>query len=205
MGSPLVNLNQKQHSVLVGSLLGDGTLWQGKAAQNVNFKVEHGLAQRKYVFFKYKIFKEFVGTSPKLSFRYDFLGKRYPKSWWFRTFRHPVFMPYFCSFYKSGTRSVPKNIETLLDPLGLAIWIMDDGSSNNHRTALYLNSHGFELEEQLGLCKALRRKFFLSARVHKDGNKHRIYIPVEDTGRLFNLVADYLLPEFLYKFPEVTP
>ncbi len=206
MGSPGGNLNQKQHSILIGSLLGDGTLWLGKGATNVNFKIEHGLAQKNYVFFKYKIFKEFVGTPPKLSFRYNVIfNKRYPKSWWFRTLRNSLFNSYFYSFYKDGKKIVPNEIKSLLTPLGLAVWIMDDGSSNNKRTALYLNSHGFEIKDQLKLCEALKRRFALDVRLHKDGDKRRIYIPVKDTRSLFKIVVPYLLPEFFYKFPAVTP
>ena len=205
VGSPLVNLSSRQHSILVGSLLGDGTLRLGKGAANVNFKIEHGLMQKNYVFFKYSIFKEFVGTPPKLSFRYDDAGKQYQKSWWFRTFRNHMLNPYFSWFYKNRTKVVPDKIESLLDPLGLAVWIMDDGSSNNKRTSLYLNTHGFKMRDQLNLCRTLKKKFLLSARVHKDGNKHRIYIPVKDTKLLFKIVAPCLLPEFFYKFPEVTP
>lgn len=205
MGSPSANLNKKQHSILVGSLLGDGTLRMGKDAINVNFKVEHGLAQKDYVFFKYKAFEEFVGTPPKLSFRIDGIGNRYPKSWWFRTLRWLMFKPYFLSFYKNGRKRVPDEIESRLDPLGLTVWIMDDGSSNNKRTALYLNTHGFKVKDQLKLCGVLKRKFSLSARIHKDGKRHRIYIPVKDTRLLFKIAIPYLLPEFRYKFPEVTP
>jgi hypothetical protein len=38
-------LNLKQKALIIGSLLGDGTMRLGKGARNVNFKVEHGLMQ----------------------------------------------------------------------------------------------------------------------------------------------------------------
>ncbi len=38
-------LTQEQQSVLIGSILGDGTLRLGQRAINANFKVEHGLKQ----------------------------------------------------------------------------------------------------------------------------------------------------------------
>lgn len=205
VGSLSVNLSPRQKSILIGSLLGDGTLRRGENATNVNFKVEHGLAQKNYVFFKYRFFKEFVGTPPKLSFRHDSFGSRYPKSWWFRTFRCSTLNPYFRLFYEDGKKVIPEKVESLVEPLGLAIWAMDDGSSNNKRTAFYFNTHSFKIEDQLKLCGVLKKKFSLNARIHKDGDKHRVYIPVEDTRVLFDIVAPYLLPEFFYKFPEMTP
>ena len=76
-----LKLSQTQISVLIGSILGDGTMRVGKKAQNANFKVEQGLKQKDYVFWKYKVFKEWVTTPPKLSIRYDENRMPYPKSW----------------------------------------------------------------------------------------------------------------------------
>lgn len=38
-----LSFNRTQISVLIGSLLGDGTMRIGKKAQNANFKIEQGL------------------------------------------------------------------------------------------------------------------------------------------------------------------
>ncbi|MDP3800236.1 MAG: hypothetical protein Q8Q90_02315, partial [bacterium] len=122
-----LRLNLKQRELIIGSLLGDGTMRLGKNARNVNFKVEHGLVQKEYVQWKYQILKPFVFTEPKLSHRYDSNGKKYEKSWWFRTIRHPYFTEIYKSFYqgnsyKSGRKVIPTDLK--LNPLVLAIWIM---------------------------------------------------------------------------------
>ncbi len=46
-----LSLTKNQISVLIGSILGDGTLRIGKNALNANFKVEQGLKQKEYVFY----------------------------------------------------------------------------------------------------------------------------------------------------------
>ena len=204
MGSSLGKFNDKQKSLLIGSLLGDGTLSFGNGVR-ANFKIEHGLKQRFYVFYKYRLLKFFVSTSPKLSYRYDNNRKPYPKSWWFRTIRLDSLNFYHKIFYLNRKKVVPENIGEFLNPMALAIWAMDDGSSNNNRTAFYFNSQGFELISQLKLCRVLKDKFRLSARVHKDKDKYRIYIPVDDTRRLTKIIYPYLLSGFAYKFPNVTP
>ena len=121
-----LTFSRLQTSVLVGSLLGDGTLRLGKGAINVNFKVEHGLRQKEYVFWKYQVFKEWVTTPPKLSVRYDGNRLPYPKSWWFRTIRHPEITLFHKKFYPFGIKIVPNDIKNFLDPLAFAVWIMDD-------------------------------------------------------------------------------
>ncbi|MEK7515930.1 MAG: hypothetical protein AAB555_03355 [Patescibacteria group bacterium] len=64
-------LTLDQRSLLIGSLLGDGTMRLGEGARNANYKVEQGLVQKSYVFWKYELLKPFVTTEPKLSYRYD--------------------------------------------------------------------------------------------------------------------------------------
>ena len=197
------SLGNKQQSLLIGSLLGDGTL--NFRGDYPNFKVEHCLRQRFYVFYKYHLLKDFVLTPPKLSYRYNSNREAYPKSWWFRTVGIKELKFYYDLFYSYKTKMVPDNIEELLDRMALAIWAMDDGSSNNGRTAFYFNSQSFSLADQLKLCQALKNKFNLNARTHKDKDKYRIYIPVATTRRLTEIIYPYLLPQFAYKFPSVTP
>lgn len=120
MGSSLGN---KQRSLLIGSLLGDGTL--NFSGNFPNLKIEHCLKQRFYVFYKYRLLKQFVSTSPKLSYRYDNNREPYPKSWWFRTIGLETLKFYYGLFYINKIKVIPNNIEKLLDPLVLAIWAMD--------------------------------------------------------------------------------
>src|SRR3990167_10285049 len=85
-----VTILPTQRSLIIGSLLGDGTMRMGKGAINSNFKVEQGLVQKDYVFWKYEILKSLVFTEPKISYRNEFQKNRDQKSWWFRTRRHPL-------------------------------------------------------------------------------------------------------------------
>jgi len=65
-----LRLSPKQRQLIIGSLLGDGTMRLGKGARNVSFKIEQGLAQKEYVEWKYQILKQFVFTKPQISYRY---------------------------------------------------------------------------------------------------------------------------------------
>ena len=198
-----LDLNQTQISVLIGSILGDGTMRVGKNAKNANFKIEQGLKQKDYVFWKYDVFKEWVTTPPKISFRYDENRISYEKSWWFRTIRHPKLTLFHKLFYKKGIKIVPGNIADLLDPLALAIWIMDDGSLAKNK--IDISTYSFKLEEIVLLQKALLKRFALESHFYKDRNKgFRMYFSKKEPQKIIPLVSPYIIPNLAYKI-LVTP
>ena len=198
-----LSLTPVQYSFLIGSLLGDGTMWLGDGAINANFKVEQGLVQKEYVFWKYEILKSLVFTEPKLSFRYDNNGKQYPKSWWFRTIRHPLLTEIFKRFYlqngfRCGRKIVPKNIENDLDPLGLAVWIMDDGSYSKGK--IDISTYSFSLEEVMFLQTLFARKFGVRMLFFHDRDKgYRMYANIEETKKLIQTIYPYIIPTMMYK------
>lgn len=193
-----LRLNSRQRSILIGSLLGDGTLRLGEKAINVNFKIEHGLRQKEYLWWKYQIFKEWVFTEPKLSCRYKENREKYLKSWWFRTIRHPILTKYWQEFYKEGKKIIPESIEKYLDRLALAVWIMDDGSYS--RKAIDISTYSFCLEDIKKLQDALERNFGLISKVYRDRDKgYRLYFSVSVTKILINIVRPLIIPPMSYK------
>lgn len=198
-----LSLNSKQKALIIGSLLGDGTMRLGKGAQNVNFKVEHGLAQKDYVEWKYQILKPLVFTEPKISFRYDEDGNKYEKSWWFRTIRHPFFTEIYKSFYKgdgyrNGRKIIPAGIEKELSPFILAVWIMDDGSYS--RKTINISTYSFTLPEINILQECFRNIFDIQAKYYKDRDKgYRIYFNQEETNKLIKIISPYIISSMMYK------
>lgn len=176
-------LTKEQRSVLIGSILGDGTLRLGQRAVNANFKVEHGLAQAEYVRWKYKIFQPWVFTKPKISYRRRESGERYSKSLWFRTIRHPILTCFREKFYKNRKKVIPSDIVNDLDDLALAVWIMDDGSLNKNR--IDISTYSFTIQEISFLETALKSKFNISANHYRDRTKgYRMYFNLGETKKL---------------------
>ena len=202
-------LTPTQRSLVVGSLLGDGTMRQGEGARNANYKVEQGLVQKSYVFWKYEILKTFVKTGPALSYRYDPVKGKYPKSWWFRTLRHPLLTEIYHLFYvgngyRTGRKIVPKTIADELTPLALAIWIMDDGSYS--RGAIDISTYSFTVAEIELLCGAIRERYGVETRYHRDRDKgYRMYCSQSQTRLLIEVIAPYVIPSMTYKIGFKTP
>ena len=198
-----LGLNSKQRALIIGSLLGDGTMRIGKGARNANFKSEHCLKQKAYVKWKYQTLKPFVSTRPKISYRYDEEGNRYKKSWWFRTLRHPILTRIYKEFYtgngyKTGRKIIPSTIKQEMNPLVLAVWIMDDGSYQKGR--IDISTYSFSLKEINRLQEALLKVFNVEARYYKDRDKgFRMYFNQENTRRVIEVIRLYIIPSMRYK------
>ena len=202
-------ITPEQRAFLVGSLLGDGTMRIGEHAKNANYKVEQGLEQKEYVFWKYKLLKPLVFTEPKVSYRYDPVKGKYPKSWWFRTIRHPLLTEIYNLFYegdgyRTGRKIVPKTIARELSPLGLAAWIMDDGSYS--RGNIDISTYSFTLADIDLLCTVLEKKFGVKSGFYKDRDKgYRMFCNQTETERLIKIISPYIIDSMKYKIGFKTP
>lgn len=199
---PLI-LDDKQKSLVIGSLLGDGTMRLGKKAINANFKVEHGLAQKDFVIWKYQILKAFVFTKPKISYRYNVKGEKYPKSWWFRTIRHPLLTEIYRRFYirdgyRNGRKIIPPDLIKDFNPLILAIWVMDDGSFQKNK--INISTYSFSVSDMNLLKKCFQEKFDITMNSYRDRDKgYRIYCNKTETKKLITIIQDYVISSMRYK------
>nr|WDS46460.1 LAGLIDADG homing endonuclease [Cyathus striatus] len=103
---------------------------------------------------------------------------------------------------KGGLRKkiVPSNILDLLTPIGLAYWIMDDGSIQNK--GLHLNTYGFTPQEVVKLKYVLENMFgnnTLKCSIHKHNKGERIYIWEESMDTIRQNISKYMHKNMLYK------
>ena len=64
---------------------------------------------------------------------------------------------------------MPKNIADLLEPLAMAVWIMDDGCLN--RNVIDISTYSFKLGEIKLLQKAIYKNFALETNFFRDRDK----------------------------------
>ena len=194
-------LNDNQISILVGSILGDGTLQIGKEGKNANFKTEHGLKQKEYVWWKYNYFLNWVKTPPKISYRYQNDGTRYAKSYWFRTIRHPQLTFFRKLFYPEGKKIIPSDIRTYFNPLCLAVWIMDDGSYNDK--IIDISTYSFKLTNINLLVDSIYYLYGIKSKYFQDRDKgYRMYFSRTETKKLAKIISPYIIPLMSYKLPK---
>lgn len=187
------SLNQVQQSILVGSLLGDGTLRKAQGKKNALFEVNHAYKSKVYVDWKYENLKEFVLTPPK---KRTNNGTRI--AYRFTTRSLQIFTDFHNQFYCNNHKIIPFSL--IVDELALAVWFMDDGSKS--RNAVYFNTQQFSQEEQKFLLNMLRDRFGIYGSLNKDKIYFRIRIAVNSMIRFKILIKPYLLPIFKYKLDD---
>lgn len=184
------SLSEIQKSILIGSLLGDGSL---RKKTNTLFEVNHSYKQRDYVLWLYSKFREYVNYLPKLR-----VNGENRISCRFTTRSIPAFNEFYNDFYfPTGHKTISKLKK--LDNLSRAIWFMDDGSKS--RNSVYLNTQQFSYEDQLQLVLMLKESFNLRATLNKDKCYFRIRISSYSISHFRELVLPYLHPSMLYKLP----
>jgi hypothetical protein len=192
LGHTVGSLSEVQHSIVVGSLLGDGAM---RCKTNALLEINHSWDQRSYVDWKYRRLAELVRTPPRRR-----LGNGGRVAYRFVTRSLSTLTPFYQLFYGGGRKRIP---DLQLTPLAMAVWFMDDGCQS--RSAVYLNTQQFGLEDQERLLWLLRDQWNIQGSLNRDKCYYRIRISVDGTKRLRDLIEPLVLPELRYKLPQVTP
>lgn len=181
------SLTERQKSIIIGKLLGDGSL---RRKANTLLEVNHSYNQKDYVLWVYEELKQFVKTPPKLR-----VSGQNRLAFRFTTLSCSLLNPYYESFYdRMGKKVIPTFLN--LDPLILAVWLMDDGSKD--RDSVYLNTQQFDLtDQQLLLNKLLN--LGIKSSLNKDKKYLRIRILKESVPKFIQLVDPYILDSMRYK------
>lgn len=200
-----LKLNETQKALIIGSILGDGTLRIPGRNNEANFTADHGEQQKGYVFWKYKMMKEWVLTSPRQYVRsYHKDRTRKTISWRFSTIAHPELTKLYRIFYPNGKKILPDSIKDLLiHPLSLAIWAMDDGTKSGE--SFFFSTQNFTQKEQEVLIKCLKENFGIDGKINlhsywEDKIFYRIRINSCSLEKLCKLIEPHILPQFQYKF-----
>ena len=197
-----LKLTSRQKQILVGSLLGDAHIEIPYRPNVGRLKIEHSYKQKDYVDWLYNEFKEWVRTPP---------NKRTKTSWdkkqinyCFTTYTHNELGVFAQRFYKNKLKIIPKNLETDLTPLSLAIWYMDDGSvkSSRHK-GIFLNTQAFSLRDIGRLQQVLKKRFSIDSSTRKDKNGMQIYISSNSAERFIGAIKPYVIISMVYKIPKI--
>ena len=189
-------LSDKQKFVLIGTLLGDGSL--AKRGRHCRLFIKHSANQRKLIEWKYNIFKNIV-LMPLNYFTQEVSGKKY-QFIQFVTLTHPVFDEYRKIFYRGSRKIIPTDIDKIFyHPLALAVLLMDDGA--NDTFGLTLQTHSFKKNEVRLLSRAIKKNFKITTSLRKNKGKWIIYFPKKEIKKLYQAIEKYLLLSLQYKFP----
>jgi len=197
MPSSLSNL---QFSIIYGSLLGDGGISLSDNKKVARFYETHGAKQLDYLKWKKEKLNPF---SSEIAEGYKELEDgRQIKLFSFRTCYLELFKDFKDIFYKKEDekfkKHLPLNFEKNIDPLSLAIWFMDDGSSEDNSFTL---CSGFDKNEIQKIRDVLKRKFFIETKI-KTQNESITVIEIIDTISFWNIIEPFIVQCIMYKVPK---
>lgn len=171
----------KKKSILIALCLGDGyithqrQLKKGKYYQYNYLEVSHGAPQKEYIEWKANLCTSITGRKSAVRTKKykakEILGVPVEESIGY-TFTNTA--PYFRILrkwlYPNNKKYLNKKYLEYLDPLGIAIWFMDDGSTYVSKTDRSFNvkfsTHCSE-EECKGICEMFEEKYGIIFHINK--------------------------------------
>lgn len=194
-------ITSQQEQVIIGSLLGDGYMskhfWceKNKKQYNSQMQIKHGFKQRNYLKYKQEllgdlsldIYIEEIGTGFDDSIR---IGCR------MNVKKCKEMNIYRDLWYGKNGKFIPESELRKLEPLGLAIWFMDDGSW--HTSSIKLATMCFSDFDLLIIQKVMLEKFNLDFSICADKT---LYLKRKSLDRFYFLIKPYLFEELAYKIP----
>lgn len=200
--------NKQVLDIIVCGMLGD--FWAdkipGKSIDSIRFNIEQSISNTAYIHYLTLLFYNLgycARPLPTLVEKSDIIiENRF--NYRLTLFTFTSFIWIYDSYYKTVNgvtkKSVPFFISDYLSPIGLAHWIMQDGSFQKGQ-GISIATNSFTYDECLFLARILTQKYNLKTSVVKTGipNQWRISIWKESMPLLREIVKSYFIPEMEYK------
>ena len=147
--SRLIDFNNTQEQILLGSLLGDGSISK-KKNQQFCYREMHSLKQEDYLYWKNKnlnfnLYKRNSKSLGKIRVEIRKENKSLKK--------------YYNQFYLYGKKIVTKEALDNLNEIGLTFWYLDDGHYAYRTKCIVLSTQAFDLEGNKLIQKYFRERW----------------------------------------------
>lgn len=200
-------LSKNVRDIVLGSLLGDGSIAINPKYKNARFSFRHSTKQKEYFFWKVAMLKEISGESC-----YWLQGsKKKPDGWGTAKYRfQSKALPSLTELYDlthkgvSGTKvHVTRKWLNQLSPLSLAIWWQDDGSLVSDSRQGVLCTDGFSLKEVEIIHQYFKNVLKIETKIGQitGQEKYRIWIrSSEELKKFLRIIIPHIFSKsMLYK------
>ena len=207
MNQKITPLSEDVQDIILGSLLGDGSIAINPKYKNARFSFRHSIKQKEYFFWKVDKLKEVCGESC-----YWLQGsEKKPDGWGTAKYRfQSKALSSLTELYNlthkrvSGTKvKVTRKWLNRLSPLSLAIWWMDDGSLVSDSRQGVICTDGFSLEEVKIIYQYFKKVLNIETKIGRVANaeKYRIWIrSTEELKKFLRIIIPHVfVKSMLYK------
>lgn len=191
-----LKLTEIQKSILVGKMLGDGSLHKAKS-NNFGIAYSHSVKQIEYI----KYCNLVLGDISTNTIDTQISGYG---SDMFRAntrFLHDITKNFSEWIDKEGKKQVPENL--VLDPISLSFWYMDDGSLSHtdfQKDRALFSTNGFN-EKSIDVLLRELKKYGIKG-VKYNSNGWRIRLNKDDAELFYVLIREHVPEVMQYKLPE---
>jgi hypothetical protein len=201
-----IGLSDTQRSVIIGSVLGDGSLLKNRNSKNARLQIGHCTKQLGYLKWKKELLDPFVKkiTPAEAPGNKVICGKdSYSSGYYFiNTIAHPDITRYYDKYYVDGHKRVTEDIIENLDWLSVAILFADDGSftlrkNNNYSLRCSLATCSFNKKELEILVVALSRFYGGYISIDNYNNTLRLNGGTDNIDEFLNKISS-ILPECIH-------
>lgn len=191
-------LSSKTREILLGSLLGDGSLAINERYANARFSVRHSVTQKEYFFWKKNALQEIAGANC-----FWLQGDKKPDGWGSKKYRFqskalPSLSELFYLTHGNGHATkveVRRAWLNRLTPLSLAVWWLDDGSLVSDSRQGVLCTDGFSLKEVEILRRYMQKVWGIKTKIGivKQTGRYRLWIrSTEHLQKLLRIIIPHI-------------
>ena len=185
------------NSIIIGILLGDGSLYRSSPTANVRFEMSLGQKYEEFALELGDIFKDYM-SNPVKALEIKGKTKSYT-NFRLKTKSLPIFTQYYDLFYKLDEESnkykkiIPLNIDELMNSIVLAYLIMTDGNFDKGRNRVRIYTNCYTKEEVENLAFAINNKLGIYTGVLYDRNDQWI---LTIGAKYLNILRDNISKHF---------
>jgi hypothetical protein len=184
--------------IILGSLLGDGSLINSKGSKNVYFREQHSPKQKDYLIWKSNNLTS-LGSKITTYTVKDTLGNK--QKIVLGTKKLSVLTELRKVFYPNGKKIVSEEILNQINELGLAVWYCDDGSYEYYNNTCIICSQDFSFEEHLLIQKWFMEKLGIEVKIQKRKINYKNHLKEQyslrftkgETEKFLNLIKPFVL------------
>jgi hypothetical protein len=212
-----ISLTQRQKDILYGSMMGDAKRQSNRWNSIAGFG-QSG-RQKDYLLWKFEEFKSIVNEKtlkfrPSVDDREEY--KNSSGTWSFYTKANSDIEECMNKFYKEDGKQIDRDILNNLSELSLAVWFMDDGTTDYSHNKMIKTGHNiipsasfctdsFSKQSCDNIVEWFKERWNIDAHLRKrqrrkdGGMSYRVIIDSTSVDDFLSLVRPHIIPSMLYK------
>lgn len=190
---PDIEMTDEEFQVFLGTLYGDGYLTIPNDSRNARGHFAHSLKQENYCIWKYEKLQRFC-SAPQYNQEYDKRTKETYYSVRVSLLSYRCFTRIYPLLYNNKIKYINKDLIYRLEPLGIAVWYMDDGYLSND--GYHISTNCFTDDDLKIIVDFFKTKYDIEFTVFSN---HVIRVRNKDSKKFESLISQYIHKDCLYK------